>query len=121
MRHYRFEGQTLLPVVAHAGIGHVLTTRVEEAARIGAANFIDLTEVPPGHSIGYHRHTFDNEEIYIVVNGRGRMTVDGEEVQVGPGDVVVNSGGGAHGLVNTGSEPMRLVVIEIPTSPPAGA
>lgn len=121
MRHYRFDGQALLPVVAHAGIGHVLTTRVEEAARIGAANFIDLTEVPPGHSIGYHRHTQDNEEIYIVVAGSGHMVVDGVEIRVDAGDVIVNSGGGAHGLVNTGAGRMRIVVVEIPKTPPAGA
>jgi mannose-6-phosphate isomerase-like protein (cupin superfamily) len=114
MRHYRFDGQELLPVVAHGGMGHVLTKRVEETGRLGAANFIDLTIVPAESAIGHHRHTEDNEEIYIIVSGKGRMTLDGRTFEVGPGDVIVNSAGGAHGLENTAPEDMRIVVIEVP-------
>jgi 3-dehydroquinate synthase len=118
-RHYRFEDADLRATVAHGGAGEILTRRVEEATPqgIGAANFVDLTIVPPGTSIGVHTHGPGDEEIYVVVSGRGRMRLDGEEFAVGPGDVVVNRRCGTHGLVNTGEEDLRLVVVEIPAGP----
>lgn len=91
-----------------------------DRAGIGAANFVDLTVMPPGTSIGVHTHGPADEEIYVVVSGSGRMRLEGEEFAVGPGDVVVNGRRGTHGLVNTGAEDLRLVVVEVPAGPPDG-
>ena len=82
------------------------------------ANFVDLTVMPPGTSIGMHTHGPGDEEVYVVVSGSGRMRLEGEEFAVGPGDVVVNGRRGTHGLVNTSAEDLRLVVVEIPAGPP---
>ena len=38
----------------------------------------------PGSAIGYHLQHED--EIYYVLSGRGMMTIDGKEFEVGPGD-----------------------------------
>jgi mannose-6-phosphate isomerase-like protein (cupin superfamily) len=117
-RHYTFQDAMLEPTVAHEGVGQILTRRVEGGDPSQGANFIDLTILPPGASIGVHRHGPDNEELYIVVSGHGRMLLDGKEFDVGPGDVVVNSALGQHALCNLGSEPIRLVVVEVPLRQP---
>lgn len=132
-RHYRFEDGGLHATVAHDGVGEIRTRRVEAAAEpatraaavaavaAGAANFVDLTVMPPGTSIGVHTHGPADEEIYVVVSGRGLMRLDDEEFAVGPGDVVVNRRRGTHGLVNTGEGELRLVVVEVPADPSAAA
>jgi mannose-6-phosphate isomerase-like protein (cupin superfamily) len=112
-RHYRFEAARLHETIAHDGIGKILTCRVEAHGVIGAANFIDITVMPPGTSIGLHTHGPADEEIYVVISGNGRMRLDAEEFAVGPGDVIVNSRCGTHGLINIGSKELRLVVVEL--------
>lgn len=120
LRHFHFGGVNLAPTIAHNGVGEVLSRRVLEADAT-ACNFIDLTVVPPGCSIGTHTHGRDTEEIYAVISGRGRMLVDGDQFEVGPGHVVLNRPEGTHGLTNIGDEPIELVVLEIPVSSGASA
>lgn len=118
-RSHSFEGQDFLWVHAHGGRRPIHTTRVAEGATAGACNFIDLTIVPPGADIAPHTHAEDNEEIYVIISVQGEMTLDGECFPVGPGDVVVNRPGGKHGLVCSGSEDLRMVVMEVPVVPRA--
>jgi mannose-6-phosphate isomerase-like protein (cupin superfamily) len=115
-RHYRFDDTEFQTTVAHAGEGRIRTCRVEARPEIGAANFLDLTVVSPGASIGVHTHGPADEEIYVVVSGTGLMRLERDEFLVGPGDVVVNNRRGTHGLVNTGEAELRLVVVEVPAA-----
>ncbi len=100
-------------VVAHEGDGRVLFNRVfsEDAFR-GPWNFVDYAVLPPGASIGIHTHG-DNEELYLVLEGKGVMHLDGEEFCVGAGSVVLNRPGGTHGLRNNGDAPLKLFVVEV--------
>jgi mannose-6-phosphate isomerase-like protein (cupin superfamily) len=66
--------------------------------------------LPPGVSIGVHGHK-DNEEYYYIVSGKGVMTLDGKEFEVGPGDVTAVFAGGSHGLENRGDEDLRIIVV----------
>ena len=43
--------------------------------------------LPPGRTQRHHHAR--TEEIYIVVAGSGRMEVEGEEREIGPGDAVL--------------------------------
>ncbi len=96
----------------HGGIGTILAHRVFARAPGGpGADFIDLAVLPPGTSIGRHRHGADHET-YVVLAGHGRMYRDGEEFRVGPGDVVVNRPHGEHGLRNDHDTDLRLLVFE---------
>jgi mannose-6-phosphate isomerase-like protein (cupin superfamily) len=115
-RHFSFENCSLSEVSAHDGMGAVRTCRVlgEDAGRRFA--FIDLTEIPPGNSVGLHTHDAGDEEVYVIVSGKGRMHVDGEEFDVGPGDAILNVAGGTHGLINIGTEPLRMVVLDVAPS-----
>jgi mannose-6-phosphate isomerase-like protein (cupin superfamily) len=104
----------LAPVQAHGGEGEIQFCRVAAAqALAGNVHFLDLALVPPGASIGRHRHARDEEEFYLVLSGRARMFRDGEEFTVGPGDLVRNRPGGEHGLRAIGPEPVRLFVFEV--------
>jgi mannose-6-phosphate isomerase-like protein (cupin superfamily) len=102
------------PVNAHDGDGHILFSRVASAAALaGGLNFIDYAVVPPGASIGRHRHRADEEEFYLVLSGEGLLFRDGEELAVRAGDLVRNRPGGEHGLRVVGAEPLRLFVFEV--------
>jgi uncharacterized cupin superfamily protein len=100
-------------VTAHGGEGKILFNRASgpEAFR-GPWNFVDYAVLPPGASIGRHTHG-ENEELYLVLEGEGRMHLDGRELHVRPGSVILNGPGGIHGLRNDGDVPLKLFVVEV--------
>jgi mannose-6-phosphate isomerase-like protein (cupin superfamily) len=116
-QHFSFERAAFVEVIAHEGTGRIQTTRVLDAEHHSAFRFIDLTQIPPGCSVGVHTHAED-EEVYIIISGRGRMTVDGETFEVGPGHVIRNVPGGTHGLINVGSELLTMVVLDVASVSP---
>lgn len=97
----------------HGGNGTILAHRAyrREDARAPIA-FVDLVVLPPHTSIGTHRHA-DDEETYVVLSGRGRMTLDGAEFPVRAGDVIPNRPYGEHGLANDSDEDLTLLVFEV--------
>jgi mannose-6-phosphate isomerase-like protein (cupin superfamily) len=110
--NYRFADSTFKCVRAHGGEREIFFARVLQRSR-GPVRFIDLSVLGPGADIGRHTHEADNEELYVVVSGKGWMTLDGREFEVGPGDVLMNPPGGTHALKNIGAEDLRIVVIEV--------
>ncbi|MDF2542883.1 MAG: mannose-6-phosphate isomerase [Herbinix sp.] len=74
--------------------------------------FFHHTILPPNTTIGVHQHGKD-EEIYIVLEGTGIMTLDDQTYDVKPGSVIVNKPHGSHGLTNTGSSELKLIVFEV--------
>lgn len=74
-------------------------------------DFVDFVRIPPGATIGRHQHG-DNCEWYVITQGTGTMWFKGEELQVKPGDVLMNPANGEHGLVNDSQEDIHLVVIQ---------
>ena len=116
IRNYKFSIQKFEKEIAHGGKSSILTKRAfknSENSNCSNCNFIDLTIVPPGGDIGIHTHNLDNEEIYIIISGEGKMVTDGEKLAVTSGDIVFNKPGGTHGLWNIGKTEIKLVVIEI--------
>ena len=74
--------------------------------------FVNHYVVTPGTTIGYHSHPHI-EEIYYILKGHGRMTIDGVTKDVGPGDVGSCILNGAHGLWNNSDEDMELLSIAV--------
>ncbi|HEX5839950.1 MAG TPA: cupin domain-containing protein [Anaerolineales bacterium] len=74
--------------------------------------FVIYTELPPGTSIGYHTHGND-EEVYVILEGLGTMTIDGEAHEVGAGDVILNKPYRSHGLENTSDDILKILVFEV--------
>jgi mannose-6-phosphate isomerase-like protein (cupin superfamily) len=64
--------------------------------------------IPPGTSTIPHHHR-TGEEVYYVLRGRGRITLNDQTHDVGPGDAITILPGTFHHLVNTGDE--ELVVL----------
>ena len=100
----------------HQGLGrttgHVFFEKVP-----GLAFSFRKRVLHPGSSIGYHLQKED--EVYYVVSGTGRMTVDGTPFDVGPGDALLTRPGSSHGLVQTGGKDLVLIIAYPVASPPA--
>ncbi|NLK69515.1 MAG: cupin domain-containing protein [Clostridiaceae bacterium] len=74
--------------------------------------FFRYMVLPSGTSIGYHKHE-DNEELYVILKGNGLMQVNGNEIEVKSGDVLINQPFDSHGLINTSSTDMEILVFEV--------
>lgn len=75
---------------------------------------VQTWELPPGGFEGMHAHSEDDvplEEMYIVLDGAGRMRVDEETFDITTGDSVLARVGTTHDLRNTGSGPLKVLVI----------
>ena len=66
--------------------------------------------LPPGCAVTPHHHR-DLEEIYYIVSGAGLMTVGESSREVGAGDAVYIPRGHRHSLKNTGTEPIKLILV----------
>lgn len=64
--------------------------------------------IPVGGSTVEHYH-IQTEEIYYITHGTGRLRIEGELQEVGPGDAIAIPPGRRHKLWNTGAEPLRLL------------
>lgn len=67
----------------------------------------------PGNGPGPHRHPYD--EVQFVREGRGLYHVNGEEFEVGAGDILVIKAGEIHSFRCIGDTP--LVQVDIHLSP----
>lgn len=80
------------------------------------AGALSLLEMAPGMTVPLHRHT--SIEIIYVLSGHGLMTdITGQERKIGPGDAVYIARGTAHGLKNSGGEPVVAVQLYAPGGP----
>ena len=61
-----------------------------------------------GAAIGYHLQATD--EVYYIIGGSGKMTINGNEFPVKPGDAMLTRGGSSHGLVQTGAGDLTIVI-----------
>src|SRR5438105_14431402 len=70
-----------------------------------------LLSAQPGRGPGPHRHPYD--EVQFIREGRGLYTVDGEEFEAGPGDILVIKAGEIHGFQCIGDSPLVQVDIHL--------
>jgi mannose-6-phosphate isomerase-like protein (cupin superfamily) len=62
----------------------------------------------PGASIGYHKQNED--EVYYIIGGQGKMTINGNEFAAKPGDAFLTRTGSSHGLEQTGSGDLTIII-----------
>lgn len=74
--------------------------------------YVDHLLIPSDSSIGYHRHEA-HEEIYYVLSGKGRVTIEGETAEISPGDGIACRVGEAHGFYNHSPADLELMVIGV--------
>ncbi|MFN7117075.1 MAG: cupin domain-containing protein [Saprospiraceae bacterium] len=63
----------------------------------------------PGSAIGYHLQKED--EIYYILSGTGIMQMNGETFPVQAGDAVLTRPGSSHGLVQSGTEDLVILIV----------
>ena len=94
---------------AAGGEGKLLGRFAYQTGEQDAIREIGWLTLPPGASIGLHKHT-NNEDVYLIVEGRGTFVgSDGKEVPVSAGDVTIARPGQSHALKNTGRRPLRFI------------
>ncbi|MCS6850907.1 MAG: cupin domain-containing protein [Gemmataceae bacterium] len=92
--------------------GSVFIFDVSERARLKnldvALAVVDVKKRSPRH---YHCQT---EEVYHILEGQGRMYIEAEVEEVGPGTTIVIPRNTKHSLENTGAIPLRFLVVSSP-------
>jgi mannose-6-phosphate isomerase len=71
-------------------------------------------EVLPGKRLSYQRHS-KRAEHWVLVQGKGRMTLNDELVELGPGQSIVVPVGAAHRIENIGEETLVFVEVQLGT------
>lgn len=71
-------------------------------------------EVLPGKRLSYQRHS-KRAEHWVLVQGRGRITLNDELVELGPGQSIVVPVGAAHRIENIGEETLVFVEVQLGT------
>jgi mannose-6-phosphate isomerase-like protein (cupin superfamily) len=89
----------------------------EKMARVALATTtraqLDLYCLAPGQEQKAHTHA-DQDKIYFVLEGRGRIVLDNCEETIEAGEAVVAPAGAAHGLANAGATPLLALVVVTP-------
>lgn len=74
----------------------------------GAGRLFAVSILPPGSSIGYHKHDSDFE-VYYILSGEAEVNLDGEIRRLRPGDMTCCADGSSHGISNPGNEELRYI------------
>ncbi|MBI5919515.1 MAG: cupin domain-containing protein [Nitrosomonadales bacterium] len=91
------------------------------SAQLGAQKLgYNITSVPPGkRAFPPHSHRF-NEEMFMVLEGAGEVTIGKETYPIRQGDIVALLTGGpesAHVVTNTGSTELKYLAVSTRISP----
>jgi quercetin dioxygenase-like cupin family protein len=82
-------------------------------AELGVTSFgMQVIDFPPETKrYPEHDHAHDDqEEVFVVMSGRGAIEVDGERVELTP-DVMIRVGAEAKRKITTDGEPMRILAL----------
>jgi mannose-6-phosphate isomerase-like protein (cupin superfamily) len=97
----------------HGGSGPIVFRRLMASGEFETnIDFLDLTVIPPGSTIGRHEHS-GSEELYFIVNGAPLMRVDGTERRLRRSDVTVVRSGGWHELINDTQADVEIFVVQV--------
>ncbi len=66
--------------------------------------------LPPGSSIGMHEHAGE-DEVYIVLKGKGIIDLSGKETEVEAGDAILTGRGASHSIRNTGDIDLVITAV----------
>ena len=98
---------------AHNGMGLLEKVRPYTSKDFKSpVDFLDYVIVPSNASIGMHTHGA-NEEVYFILKGEGTMIINHEGFKVCPGDIIVNSVEGTHGLINDSKQNMEIFIFQV--------
>jgi mannose-6-phosphate isomerase-like protein (cupin superfamily) len=99
----------------------------EDVRSLSAAPYQEFMR-RPGMSLGLyrlpaggadHQHPHASDEVYIVQSGKGRLVVEGEGIDVGPGSVISVDPGREHQFTDITEDLVIIVVFAPPEVPDA--
>ncbi len=98
---------------AHLGKGKILNRRPWADGNF-ETNWVRVGHcvLPPDTSIGYHRHD-GIEEVYYILSGRGRSTVNGITWDARAGEALPCTIHDSHGIYNNSGEDLELFVLNV--------
>ena len=73
---------------------------------------LHISEIQPGMS-SHACHEHDGIEAIYVFCGEGVVEVQAKQNPIGPNEAIVMDASKTHGLTNTGTKPLRYMVIKI--------
>jgi mannose-6-phosphate isomerase-like protein (cupin superfamily) len=82
-------------------------------ATLGVSSFgVQVMDLPPNlEQFPEHDHEYDGqEEVYVAMQGRGEIEIEGERHPLDP-DTMVRVGPGTMRKIYTGDEPMRVLAL----------
>jgi len=78
-----------------------------------------IMSINPGEDIGSETHP-DTDQVLYLVEGEGKVVLNGEEAPYKAGDIVLVHGGTEHNFITVGDEPMKIITTYSPPHHPAG-
>lgn len=91
------------------GSGHVrCTCFLSEELSYGAGRGFTVCTMPPGSACGVHEHHGECE-LYLILSGTARITDNGREDILLPGDMSLCRDGDTHSIENAGQEDLRYI------------
>jgi uncharacterized cupin superfamily protein len=73
--------------------------------------YVNIDYVKPGaESVKYHSHS-KQEEFFLIISGKGKLRIDGEEILISAGSVISKPAGKdiAHQFINNSSEILQIL------------
>lgn len=92
----------------HGAIGMSTAYRISDAAPQPRRMEFRRRVLDPGAAVG--EHPISHDEVYYVTAGRGIVTSDGVEAELGPGMAAYLYEGAVVGIRQVGSEPLSIII-----------
>jgi quercetin dioxygenase-like cupin family protein len=68
-----------------------------------------IAKIPPGEALHEHRHP--QAEVYLILEGRGLLRIDGKPQPIAAGSAVFIPGNTSHSCQNTGATTLRFAYV----------
>ena len=83
---------------------------LEKEEMNGLGRLFAISIIPPGGSIGWHKHEGDFETYYIL-KGRAQVNDNGTVAELGPGDMTQCGDGQFHSIENIGDVDLEYLAV----------
>ena len=90
-----------------------------EVLETGKNTQVVIMSIPADNDIGSEIHN-ENDQILFLVEGEGKVILNGEEKPFRKGDLVLVNAGVEHNFITVGQSPMKIITTYSPPHHPEG-